>query len=659
MARDTIKPFVLAGTLALVVALSATSDAVAGGWIDPVVIAPSGGAQPSVTMTPRGDVVVAWRADVLVFGPNTKIFRRVKPVGEGFGAATGFGDIRATEDRPATAVDAQGRPWIAFHSVTNNTIELLRGNVGDLTSFTGVATFSAAGSIGDGPQLAVGSNAAAVTYKDGNTLRLGTWSQTDGPASTELQNVTNGEPLHARVTLDDAGNVMTAWTRDPGFGLSCAVETRRRAAGAALSAIQLVGSSGVHEAPQCDDNDVDLALGPTGRVLASWYDEWWSEIRYALAAPGTGFGSATTAASATASLPSRVRGLLGTADDSLLTYLTDGPLAIHTTQRHTSGGVFATGVLDVVWATVSLARNFSDAAVGAWSGGPCPIWAAVGSVSGGLGTPTTIGSCGGNLQVAIDTAGDAAVVWDESGGTIKLDIYDNTPPELTNVSAPATATTDLPVAVSATASDALSNATIHWRFGDGEEADGTNASHVYASPGTYQVAVDATDQGGNLTTEQRTINVALPSSQDPVAGPNSAPPLDALFGVGPAIPPDGPAVALDGPTIAILRSKLVMNKKGVVRIKLACPTGTDGGCRGPVTLERGTQTASIRVLGKRSFSVKAGGRTTLKLKLSKKSRKFVLKKRRIKATLRILARDRLGRSRTTLKAVSVRAAKHK
>lgn len=622
-------PFVLAGALALVVLLATTSIAVAGGWIDTVEIAPSGGAQPSVAMTPQGDVVVAWRADVSLPPPHTKIFRRVKPVGAAFDAAHGFGDIRATEDRPATAVDAQGRPWIAFYSDTNNTVELLRGNAGDPTSFTGVATFGAAGSITDGPQLAVGSNAAAVTYKDGTTLRLGTWSQADGPANVELQNATNGEPLHARVTLDDAGNVMTAWTRDPGiFGSTCVVETRRRAAGAALSAIQPVGRSGVDEAPQCFDNDVDLALGPTGRVLASWYDEYWSETRYALAAPGAAFGSEATAASASTTLPSRVRGLLGTADNSLLTYLTDVPLAIQTTQRHTTGGVATTGALGVFPATVSLARNSSDAAVGAWSDGPCPVWAAIGTVSGGLGNPAAIGSCGGNLQVAIDTGGDAAVVWDAPGGTITLDIYDNTQPELTNVSVPATATTGLSVPVSVTASDALSNATVHWRFGDGEEADGTNASHVYANPGTYQVEVNATDQGGNVTTEQRTINVASP-----------------LFG--------------DGPTITVLGTKLVMNKKGVVPIKLACPAGADGGCSGPVSLELGIQTASVRVLGKRSFSATAGGQTTLKLKLSKKSRKIVLKKRRIKATLRIIARDRLGRSHTTLKTVSVKAARRK
>jgi Ca2+-binding RTX toxin-like protein len=488
--------------------LATAPTAVAGGWIDPVSIAPAGGAEPQVTLTPQADVVVAWRADVSVNGDDhTKVFRRVKLSGDVFDDATGFGDIRNHEDRPATATDAQGRPWIAFHNELDDSIVLLRGAVGDPTSFAVVHTFTAAGSIGDGPQLAVGSDAAAVTYKDGDTLRLGTWSQSDGAADVELQNATSGEPLHARVTLDDSGNVMTAWTRDPGFGSSCVVETRRRAAGAALSAIQPIGSSGIDEAPQCFDNDVDLVLGPTDRVLASWYDENDSKVRYALAAPGAAFGSATLAASASASdPPSRVRGLLGAADDSLLTYITDAPSALDTTQRHTISGVPTASTLDVVPATVSLARNASGAAVGSWSSGPCPVWVALGTVSGGLAGANAIGSCGTDPDVAIDGAGNAAAVW-VSSGEVLVGIYDNTAPAFSDVAVPAGAKAGAQVPVSAVATDALSNTAIHWRFGDGAEADGPSASHAYATPGSFQVEVDATDQGGNVTTDQRTIVV--------------------------------------------------------------------------------------------------------------------------------------------------------
>ena len=645
----------LIAALAVVAAFLATaSSAIAGGWVDTTEIAPAGGAQPSVTMTPQGDVVVAWRGDVSVPGPHTRVFRRVKPLGQGLDAVSALsGDLRKTDDRPATATDAQGRPWIAYHGDDSNTIVLLRGDAGDPTSFSGVTTFTASGSITDGPQLAVGSDAAAVTYKDGNTLRLGTWSQTDGAADVQLRDATNGEPLHAQVTLDDAGNVMTAWTRDQGFGNTCLVETRRRAAAASLSAIQPIGSAGTDEAPQCFDNDVDLALGPTGRVLASWYDEDTSEVRYALAAPGATFGSATLAAAASTNLPSRVRGLLGASDNSLLTYMTDVPLAIDTVQRHTGGGT-AASALDVVPATVSLARNATEAAVGAWSpaqGSPCPVSAAIGTVASGLGSPVAIGSCGANLDVAIDTAGDAAAVWDSSGGVVTLDIYDNTPPGLANVAVPATAVPGAPVPMSATASDGLSPVTIHWHFGDGsDEAEGDSASHAYADAGSYTVEIDAIDQGGNVTSEQRTVNVSSPQSGGKGGGGGAGNDSNGS--------PSGSASG-DGPAITVRGSKLSMNRKGVVAIKLVCPAGTDGSCSGPVSLELGAQAAKVRVLGRRAFSAPAGGRVKLKLKLGAKSRKLVLKKKRVKATLRIAAHDRLGRTHTTLKVVSIRAAKRK
>jgi hypothetical protein len=43
---------VLVGALAAVVWLACGSTAIAGGWIDTVEIAPDGGAQPQVVMTP-------------------------------------------------------------------------------------------------------------------------------------------------------------------------------------------------------------------------------------------------------------------------------------------------------------------------------------------------------------------------------------------------------------------------------------------------------------------------------------------------------------------------------------------------------------------------------------------------------------------------------
>ncbi|MEA2352917.1 MAG: hypothetical protein QOJ14_1331, partial [Thermoleophilaceae bacterium] len=146
--------------------------------------------------------------------------------------------------------------------------------------------------------------------------------------------------------------------------------------------------------------------------------------------------------------------------------------------------------------------------------------------SGGLTSATAIGSCGSNVQVTIDDAGDAAAVWEVSGGQIMLDIYDNTAPALTTVTVPATAKTGTQVPVSATTFDALSNVAVHWRFGDGGQADGPSVSHTYATPGTFQVKVDATDQAGNVTTTPRTIAVTKPAPK-PAGATNGD---DVLYG---------------------------------------------------------------------------------------------------------------------------------
>ena len=47
-----------------------------------------------------------------------------------------------------------------------------------------------------------------------------------------------------------------------------------------------------------------------------------------------------------------------------------------------------------------------------------------------------------------------------------------------------------------------------WAFGDGGTATGANASHTFAAPGTYTVALTATDDDGGSGSAQ--ITVAVP-----------------------------------------------------------------------------------------------------------------------------------------------------
>jgi hypothetical protein len=59
--------------------------------------------------------------------------------------------------------------------------------------------------------------------------------------------------------------------------------------------------------------------------------------------------------------------------------------------------------------------------------------------------------------------------------------YDNAPPVLSGVTDPGIVVTGHPLTLSATATDRVSAATLHWDFGDGAGADGASVAHAYAA----------------------------------------------------------------------------------------------------------------------------------------------------------------------------------
>lgn len=110
----------------------------------------------------------------------------------------------------------------------------------------------------------------------------------------------------------------------------------------------------------------------------------------------------------------------------------------------------------------------------------------------------------------LDASGDAVVFWPGGAEQIKLAYLDVNPPQLSNVTVPATGTSGTELAFSATTSDALTSTSTFWDFGDGSGGAYHDAvTHTYARGGTYTVTVTTTDASGNAAPSQsRTIVVA-------------------------------------------------------------------------------------------------------------------------------------------------------
>jgi hypothetical protein len=92
--------------------------------------------------------------------------------------------------------------------------------------------------------------------------------------------------------------------------------------------------------------------------------------------------------------------------------------------------------------------------------------------------------------------------------------YRRRAPQLNSVEAPASGSTGALLSFAGAASDPDGDAVqLKWEFGDGAIADGFQATHAYATPGTYQLRVTATDSVGLSASRQITVTVAdTPSS---------------------------------------------------------------------------------------------------------------------------------------------------
>jgi PKD domain len=643
----------------------------------------AGATESAVTLAPDATAVVAWKGTG--FMGHQKIRYRVRAAFTGYGDIQSIGDLRNDEERPMLATDTDGRTWFAFHSITDDAMEVVRSTPTDPGSFNGgaIADFALAGAFSDVPDLAVQHDDAAVVYVDGGQVRLGHWTAAAGPSTTTMYDGSSGAGMHPRVTLDPAGNIVTAFTYDAGFGNPCFAKANRIPVGAPPAGIEDLGQTGIDEAPQCFDNDVDLALGPMGRVLASWYDEFGDSVQSRMAAQGAAFGPPATVASAgynattnpnpvAISLPSRARGLLGGSDATLHTYLTEPPsstIGIAERVKPASGSP-TTQQIDDGTGTVDLARNDSDQATGTWLGGSgaCHVAGGRGTVGGGLTLIQPIGSCGSTTsepRVAMDPGGDAAAAW-TADGAVQLAVYDATPPELLSVNVPATATTGQLLDMSVGARDALTSTETEWELDDGSGAVGNAIQHSYAAAGNYHVLIHVRDLAGNVTDVQRTILVS-----DPPPGPSAPPaPPPTLPGGGETAGGGAPGAggggetagggasggggtegiggdARAGPVMTLTTSTLRASRRGVVKVALGCPQGTEGGCSGDVSIQQGAlAAAATKLLAARPFAAAPGATVKAKLKLTASARRLLKRKRTLSVIVRATARDAAGRSAT-------------
>ena len=94
---------------------------------------------------------------------------------------------------------------------------------------------------------------------------------------------------------------------------------------------------------------------------------------------------------------------------------------------------------------------------------------------------------------------------------------------------------------------------------------------------------------------------------------------------------------------------------GFVTVPVVCPRRARGSCDGRLWLERRVGRRMTR-LGVAEFFTRAGRRDPVQVGLTRSARRLVNQKKKIKATLRVRARDTAGNNVTARRGVEIRAA---
>ena len=182
------------------------------------------------------------------------------------------------------------------------------------------------------------------------------------------------------------------------------------------------------------------------------------------------------------------------------------------------GGVFSGPVAvstDALPNYPALAMNEAGDAVIVWVGDLKGRQVGYASVRTGLGDfsePVLIPADNPPVHpaVAIDAGADATAVWSQGDGTneiVRAIGYDGDPPQLADVSVPATARVGEALRMSARPVDAWPTGAPAFNFGDGGRATGGEVTHTYGRPGNYQVSISVLDAGGRSVTATRAVLV--------------------------------------------------------------------------------------------------------------------------------------------------------
>jgi hypothetical protein len=569
--------------------VEASSIEPGGTWSEPVLVGT--GVNPVVAVDPAGDAVIVFQDTASI---SESVAYAYSPAGSGrFNSPVKIGSL-TPEANPQVVMDSSGNAWVTWSDAygydptsADQYAHLSAGQLGSgansasaadpvavrtlgqYSGFTGRAVLAT--SAGGGVVAAWAAPTAHAPYADEIDVAYAAPGQTTFGPATPLPDSYAGFAASPAVAMNSSGGAVVAWDEcDQPSGMPfCADSGDRAVEVASASANQLAASGG----PKFNTLQ---SLSPSSQGGDLGHDSL----------DGNGEFAPAVAAS-------------------------DNEVAVAWEDRATSFAVDG--------ATEPLADLDSDT----------PNWSELGGIPAGDDAEGTGTHYSGGPQIAIDTAGDVTLAWNDgtainvaaalacaatcpsmtvtqldknaaSGGPslaayrpslafdangdlllswLSDDNREISPaavaatydagPALTNIEIPTTAASGTPASFSIESSDlwsGLSGAdTTTWNFGDGGSATGVDVSHTYATPGTYTVSVVSRAADGASSTIGTSPTISRQILVSAVSAVSAAPAL----GAAPS-PTGAGAVWRSGSAAASVTAELTVPA-------LVCPSGVTAG----------------------------------------------------------------------------------
>ena len=143
-----------------------------------------------------------------------------------------------------------------------------------------------------------------------------------------------------------------------------------------------------------------------------------------------------------------------------------------------------------------------------------------------------------------------------------------------------------------------------------------------------------------------------------LAATPSTPPADGPGPTPTPTPGTGPGTAdLTPPIAAIASNRLLMSRRGYVRVRIDCSDSPED-CLGVVRLRlRFPTAAALRTVGRASFEITAGESKRVRLRLTRRARRLVRRMGRVRVRVVAVVHDAAGNRRTLRKRLTLRAVR--